>query len=138
MAVEWPADEYQAIEIIGLFRHCTVASNVSRTKSSRPELQLAMGVAPILIPFGPRTLLAVQWASEKPRFTVQRVIDLLKIPSCSTPVRWLLLDHLGSRFGRSFPDVWAFVQFAREQKLGLDFTTPVKPVNSFDFVAAQL
>jgi hypothetical protein len=37
-----------------------------------------------------------------------------------------VLDHLGHRYGRRFVNHWAFVRFATEQKLGLDFTTPPK------------
>ena len=36
----------------------------------------------------------------------------------------MVLDHLGNRYGRRFVNHWAFVRFAREQNLGLDFTTP--------------
>jgi hypothetical protein len=38
--------------------------------------------------------------------------------------RRVVLDRLGTRHGRIFPDQWAFVRFAQQQNLGLDFTTP--------------
>jgi hypothetical protein len=36
-------------------------------------------------------------------------------------------------YQRTFPDQWAFVRYATENKLGLDFTTPPK---RSDFIAA--
>ena len=42
------------------------------------------------------------------------------------PARRAVLDHLGNRYGRHFVNHWAFVRYAREQNLGLDFTTPPK------------
>jgi hypothetical protein len=38
--------------------------------------------------------------------------------------RRVVLDQLGTRYGRIFADHWEFVRFASEQRLGLDFTTP--------------
>ena len=38
----------------------------------------------------------------------------------------MVLDHLGNRYGRRFTNHWAFVRYAREQGLKLDFTTPPK------------
>ena len=48
------------------------------------------------------------------------------MPTCFGPARRVVLDHLGNRYGRRFVNHWAFVRFAREQGLGLDFTTPPK------------
>jgi len=40
----------------------------------------------------------------------------------------VIIDHLERRYGRRFNTVWAFVRFAEDAKLGLDFTTPpVRP-----------
>jgi hypothetical protein len=42
--------------------------------------------------------------------------------------RRVILDHLERRYDRRFNTVWAFVQFAAKENLGLDFTTPpVRP-----------
>jgi hypothetical protein len=49
---------------------------------------------------------------------------MLKMPPCFGATRRVVLDHLGNRYGRRFVNHWAFVCFATEQKLGLDFTTP--------------
>ena len=39
-----------------------------------------------------------------------------------------MLDHLGNRYGPRFVNHWAFVRYATEQKLRLDFTTsPRRP-----------
>jgi hypothetical protein len=54
------------------------------------------------------------------------LVELLKQPTCVGPVRRLILDQLQNRYRRRFADHWAFVGFAKEQQLGLDFTTPPK------------
>jgi hypothetical protein len=43
-------------------------------------------------------------------------------------------DRMGNRYGRRFVNRWAFVRFAEEQKLGLDFTTPPERPNPEEFV----
>ena len=58
--------------------------------------------------------------------SAQEQVDLLKMPTCFGNARRVVLDHLGNRYGRRFVNHWAFVRFAKEQKLGLDFTTPPK------------
>ncbi|MGO9466002.1 MAG: hypothetical protein ACLQIB_43755 [Isosphaeraceae bacterium] len=58
------------------------------------------------------------------RLTTQDLVDLLKMPTCIGAARRVVLNHLGNRYGRRFANHWAFVRFAREQKLDLDFTTP--------------
>jgi hypothetical protein len=60
------------------------------------------------------------------RLTTQELVELLKMPTCFGGARRIVLDHLGNRFRRRFVNHWAFVRFAAEQKLGLDFTTPPK------------
>jgi hypothetical protein len=56
------------------------------------------------------------------RLTTQELVDLLKMPTCFGQARRVVLDHLGNRFVNH----WAFVRFASEQGLELDFTTPPK------------
>ena len=58
------------------------------------------------------------------RLTTQELVDLLKMPTCIGAARRVVLDHLGNRYGRRFVNHWAFVRYATEQKLNLDFTTP--------------
>ena len=60
------------------------------------------------------------------RLTTQELVELLKMPTCFGQARRIVLDHLGNRYKRHFVNHWAFVRFATEQKLGLDFTTPPK------------
>lgn len=60
------------------------------------------------------------------RLSTQDLVELLKMPTCIGAARRVVLDHLGNRYGRRFANHWAFVRFAREQKLNLDFTTPPK------------
>jgi hypothetical protein len=56
----------------------------------------------------------------------QTLAELLKHPLCVREPRRIVLDQLGDRYGRRFEDQWDFVRFAEEQKLGLDFTSPVQ------------
>ena len=75
----------------------------------------------------PFTLLAVTIpAMERPpcRLSTQALVDLLKMPTCTSGARRIILDQLGYRYHRMFLGTWHFVHFAEEQKLGLDFTTP--------------
>jgi hypothetical protein len=58
------------------------------------------------------------------RLTTQELVELLKMPTCFGTARRVVLDHLGNRYGRRFVNHWAFVRFARDQGLDLDFTTP--------------
>src|SRR5262249_23681165 len=50
--------------------------------------------------------------------------ELLKMPTCIGEARRVVLDQLGHRYRRTFTDVWEFVHFSEEQKLGLDLTSP--------------
>jgi hypothetical protein len=60
------------------------------------------------------------------RLATQELVDLLKMPTCFGEARRVVLDHLGNRYGRRFVNHWAFVRYAQEQGLNLDFTTPPK------------
>src|SRR5208282_3591830 len=48
------------------------------------------------------------------------------MPSVLGDDRRVILNHPDSRFGQWFVSHCAFVRFAREHKMGLDFTTPPK------------
>jgi tRNA A-37 threonylcarbamoyl transferase component Bud32/ribosomal protein S27E len=62
------------------------------------------------------------------RLSTPQLVELLKMPTCFGASRRVILSHLERRYDRRFNTVWAFVRFAEEQKLGLDFTTPpVRP-----------
>ena len=60
------------------------------------------------------------------RLTTQELVELLKMPTCFGPARRVVLDHLGNRYGKRFVNHWAFVSYAQEQELDLDFATPPK------------
>jgi hypothetical protein len=60
------------------------------------------------------------------RLSTPQLVELLKMPGCVGAGRRVVLDHLGNRYRRHFADVWEFVRFAKEQNLGLDFTSPPK------------
>jgi hypothetical protein len=62
------------------------------------------------------------------RFTDQQLVELLKLPTCIREAGRVVLNHLGNRHRRHFIDHWELVRFAKEQQLGLDFTSPpVRP-----------
>ncbi len=46
------------------------------------------------------------------------------MPTCFGEARRVVLDHLGNRYGWRFDNHWAFVSYAREYGLDLDFITP--------------
>jgi hypothetical protein len=54
----------------------------------------------------------------------QQLVDLLKQPLFVGEARRLVLAQLARHYQRPFADQWAFVRFAQQKKLGLDFTTP--------------
>jgi hypothetical protein len=74
----------------------------------------------------PLNVLALLSTAEPPpcRLSTSQLVELLKMPGFVGAARRVVLDHLGNRYRRHFADVWEFVRFAREQHLGLDFTTP--------------
>jgi hypothetical protein len=69
---------------------------------------------------------ALAFALESPpcRLSTKQLVDLLKHPFCVDQARRVVLEQLENRYRRPFADHWAFVRFATEQRLGLDFTTP--------------
>jgi hypothetical protein len=60
------------------------------------------------------------------RFSTPQLVELLKEPLCVGPARRAILDQLEIRYRQKFADQWAFVSFARQQNLALDFTGPPK------------
>jgi hypothetical protein len=54
----------------------------------------------------------------------QLLVDLLKHPLFVGKARQVVLEQLARRYRRPFADQWEFVRFAKEKKLGLDFSTP--------------
>ena len=70
--------------------------------------------------------------------TTQELVELLKMPTCFGEARRVVLDHLGNRYGRRFVNHWAFVRYARDQNLGLDFTTPPKQPDPRESVKRML
>ena len=58
------------------------------------------------------------------RLSPQELVELLKHPTCMGQARRIILDLLESHYKRVFADQWAFVRYAQEEKLELDFTTP--------------
>jgi hypothetical protein len=60
------------------------------------------------------------------RLTTPQLVELLKKPTCVGRARRVILEQLQNRYQRPFADQWAFVHFAQEENLGLDFTAPPK------------
>ncbi len=60
--------------------------------------------------------------------STSELVELLKQPINIGVTRRVILDQLENRYGRKFVDHWAFVRFAQEQNLGLDFTSPPKRI----------
>jgi hypothetical protein len=60
------------------------------------------------------------------RLSDEQLVDLLKHPLCVGEARRAVLDQLGIQHQRTFADLWEFVHYAEEKKLGLDFTSPPK------------
>jgi hypothetical protein len=58
-------------------------------------------------------------------FEKQELVDQLKNPLGLWAHR-ILLDELGKRCGREFPDLWTFVEWAHEHEPGLDLDSPFK------------
>ncbi len=59
-----------------------------------------------------------------PPLPAQMLVELLKQPLCVGEPRRLVLEQLARHYHRSFADQWEFVEYAQNQKLGLDLTTP--------------
>jgi hypothetical protein len=104
------------------------------TNRARPQVQrraAAIAAALGVSAQGPAVSLPLLPAVAEPlpcRLGTQDLVELLKMPTCVGPVRRVVLDQLGNRYGRRFDTHWDFVRYAQEQGLGLDFTTPpVRP-----------
>jgi hypothetical protein len=100
-----------------------ILTDTSREQRTRRAARMAASAGPGL----EGMLEAAARLSAEPfpcRLTTQELVELLKMPTCFGEDRRIVLDHLGNRFRHRFINHWAFVRFATEQKLGLDFTTP--------------
>jgi tRNA A-37 threonylcarbamoyl transferase component Bud32 len=60
------------------------------------------------------------------RLSDRQLAELLKHPLCIGVARRAVLDQLEIHHRRTFTDQWEFVNFAEEQKLGLDLLGPPK------------
>jgi hypothetical protein len=72
---------------------------------------------------GPAALL-LALAPPSCRLSTEKLVDLLKHPLCVDQARRVVLKQVENRYRSRFADHWEFVNFARAQNLGLDFTTP--------------
>jgi hypothetical protein len=100
------------------------------TSAARPQVQRrapAVAAALGVSAQGPALSLPLLPAAGEPlpcRLGTQDLVELLKMPTCVGPVRRVVLDQLGNRYGRHFETPWEFVRYAGEEGLNLDFTTP--------------
>jgi serine/threonine protein kinase len=60
---------------------------------------------------------------ESRSLSTQDLVELLKQPTCIGHARRLIVDQLENQYHSPFPDHWAFVRYAQERQLGLDFIT---------------
>ena len=60
------------------------------------------------------------------RLTTQELVDLLKFPTCIGLVPARFSNHLENRYGQLIINHWAFVRYANENGLEIDFTSPPK------------
>ena len=74
--------------------------------------------------FAEATPLAVASRPLPGRFPEQQLVDLLKMPSCRREAREVIVAQLGNQCGRSFANLWEFVDYAREHRPDLDLTSP--------------
>jgi hypothetical protein len=106
-----------------------VLTRVHPPESSRRLAAVAAGVGPLLGTGHPLATPALLGPALKPlpcRLSTQALVELLKQPTCIGLARRIILDQLEYRYRQKFADHWAFVRFAKKQKLDLDFTTPPK------------
>ena len=111
-----------------------LARGLSAALSAVPPAEIparsAIAASPVACPAGTGDPLAALTlllpAAEPPpcRLSTQQLVELLKMPTCIGEARRVILDQLGNRYRRPFADVWQFVHYAEEQKLGLDFASP--------------
>jgi hypothetical protein len=106
------------------------------TWGGRPELSRWSGavlaaIGTLARPDQPVSALAALGPALQPppcRLSTPELVELLKQPTCFGPARRVILDQLEHRYRRPFADHWAFVRFAQEHNLGLDFTSaPRRP-----------
>jgi hypothetical protein len=92
-----------------------LAAGLSRESTERPMILMLLPVLwnPVLEP-------------QPEPFPAETLVELLKHPLCVGQAPRIVLDQLGRHYGRRFENQWDFVHFAEEQKLGLDFTSPVQ------------
>jgi hypothetical protein len=100
------------------------------TSASRPQVRrqaAAVAAAIGISASGCAPSLPLLPATAEPlpcRLSTQDLVEFLKMPTCIGPVRRVILDQLGNRYGRRFDTHWDFVRYAPGQGLDLDFRTP--------------
>jgi hypothetical protein len=57
-------------------------------------------------------------------FSTQQLVDLLKLPTCVGIARDVILQELGQRHHRTFPDLWDFVDYAHQHLPEVDLHSP--------------
>jgi serine/threonine protein kinase/tRNA 2-selenouridine synthase SelU len=99
-----------------------VLSAVSARLEPKEAAQLCGQAAAIIIQGGGNSGdLSAMLARDLPPPTL---VELLKHPFCVGDARRLVLDALARHYRRPFADQWDFVDYAQQQKLGLDLTRP--------------
>jgi hypothetical protein len=68
--------------------------------------------------------LAEAWAFVAPHLSDQGVVDPLKDPFCTGPIRAVLLRELGRRFGQRFDSSWDLANWVQQHEPKLDLSGP--------------
>jgi tRNA A-37 threonylcarbamoyl transferase component Bud32 len=115
-----------ATDLGAMARELSATLTGDHRPASTRAASLVAGVAPSL-PAQPFLAPCSQIPALAPmacRLSTPELVELLKNPYCVGHARRAVLDQLAQRYRRPFADHWEFVRFARQRKLGLDFTTP--------------
>lgn len=109
-----------------------VLSRVDPSDFSRRSVAVLAGLGPLLSGAHPVSATGILTLAMEPpacRLSTQEMVEWLKQPTYIGQIRRVILDQLENRFRRRFANHWAFVRFAHEQGLDLDFVSlPKRPV----------
>jgi hypothetical protein len=104
-------------------------TQVDPAQLSRRGAAVVAGLGPLVGTGHPVAIPAILAPALEPlscRLSSQELVELLKQPTWTGLARRVVLDQLENRYRRQFADQWAFIRFAQEEHLGLDFTSPPK------------
>jgi serine/threonine protein kinase len=116
----------------GLSALLTASGSRERTRRSSGVVAAIGLTAGTGLPVAGPVVLQTVAAPLPGRLSPKELVGLLKLPTGIGLARRIILDQIGNHYKRVFADQWAFVRYAQEEKLDLDFTTPGKDPSSLD------